>query len=331
MKKEISVIHELEVIGRRHGHTSTSSKMLSWLDAVNKYSGFHKTGILDIAVTAANLTYNLSTIEPSTYDPLAKRAIIETNPSFDFDNPPVGDQLKGALNAAKGKYFEYTVIERLNNGERVGDVILPEGYQAVMAGSLTQPGWDIKIISPDNSVSEYLQMKATDSISYVRSALEKYPDIRIVATDEVANSLTEEDMVLDSDISDQWLTDAVDATISHQESFLDLFLESFSPVMSLAVIAGTEGLQVMVSRKGVDDALESVLSRAKKNLVSQGVAGVVFASGGGWLAIPAGVFTRLVLERMKDLSLASQIIVRSRIEMVQLRLFQQDLHILRGI
>jgi len=47
------------------------------------------------------------------------------------------------------------------------------------------------------------------------------------------------------------------------------------------------------------------------------------------LSVPAGVFTRMVLERLDDLNVASEIIIRSRVEMVQLRLFQQEQLLLR--
>lgn len=307
-----------------HGRRDRQNGFIDWLDAVSRYTGFRKTGILDIACVAANLTLNLGSAEASDLDPLAKQAVIDTNPSFDFASPPTGEALEGAINAAKGKYFEYMVVERLNNGERVGDVVLPRGYEAVLAESPNQPGWDVKIIDRDGRVSEFLQLKASDNIGYVKDALERYPDIQIMTTDEVADTMQTSQVILDSDISDEWLTSAIEETMLENESYMDLFLEAFSPVMSLAVIASTEGLQILVNKKSVTHAISEGVSRSGRSLASQAVAGVIYASGGGWLALPAGIFTRLILERMHDLQVASEIIVRSRIEMIQLRLFQQD-------
>ena len=42
---------------------------------------------------------------------------------------------------------------------------------------MTQPGWDMRIVGPDDEVSLYLQLKATDSFSYIKRALQRYPDI----------------------------------------------------------------------------------------------------------------------------------------------------------
>ena len=50
----------------------------------------------------------------------------------------------------------------------------------------SQPGWDIQILNADGTVDQVLQAKATESVSYVKEALEKYPDIEIVTTEEVA-------------------------------------------------------------------------------------------------------------------------------------------------
>lgn len=259
---------------------------------------------------------------------MAVKAIQDTNPSFDFNDPPTGDALVGAINAAKGKYFEYMVVERLNNGERVGDLVLPPGYKAVLAETVNQPGWDIKIVDPEGRVSEYLQLKATDNISYIKDAIDKYPDIRILTTDEVADQALEDQAILDSDVSDNWLTSNIDEAMLEDELFIDSFLEAFSPLFSIAAIAGTEGFQVLVNRKDLNNALSEGTSRMGKSLTSQAVAAILFASGAELLALPAGIFSRLVLERLHDLSVASQIIIRSRIEMLQLRLFQQDQRLL---
>ena len=41
------------------------------------------------------------------------------------------------------------------------DRSLPDGYNAVLADSLNQPGWDMQIVGPDGATADYLQLKAT--------------------------------------------------------------------------------------------------------------------------------------------------------------------------
>jgi hypothetical protein len=324
-----SAIEILRTTGEKHRPKDGRPGFIHWLNAVKQYTGFSKTALLDIACDAANISVNTIRANNPEYDPLARQAIIDTNPGFDFSNPPSGEQMQGALNAAKGKYFEYLVVERLNEGGRVGDIVLPPGYKAFIADSMNQPGWDIRIADPSGQTAEYLQLKATDSLSYVKDAIERYPDIRIMATNEVADSATGNDIVLDSDLSDNWLSENVQQAMLEDDSIVDLFVESFSPIISLAIVAGTEGMQVLVSRKSINDALASVMTRSGKSLTSQAVAAAVYACGGGFLSVPAGMFTRMVIERLHDLNVASEVIIRSRLEMLQLRLFQQEQLLLR--
>ena len=95
---------------------------------------------------------------------------------------------KGFLSAWKGKYFEVLVRDELNAGEWVGDIHLEPGQTALLAESAIQPGWDLQIINSDGSVAQELQLKATESLSYVKEALERYPDIGVLTTDEVFNA-----------------------------------------------------------------------------------------------------------------------------------------------
>lgn len=324
-----SAIELLRATNKRHNPQDGKPGFVHWLDAVKRYTGFSKTALFDIACDAANISSKTILTEDPEYDPLARQAVLDTNPNFDFSNPPSGEQLQGALNAAKGKYFEYLVVDRLNEGERVGDIVLPRGFKAFIADSMNQPGWDIRIVDPSGQTAEYLQLKATDSLSYVKDAIERYPDIRIVATNEVADTASGAEIVIDSDLSDDWLSGSVQRAMQADDSFADLFAESFFPIMSLAMIACTEGMQVLVSRKSVNDAFASAISRSGKSITSQAVGATVYACGGGLLSVPAGILTRMVLERLHDLNVASEIIIRSRVEMVQLRLFQQEQLLLR--
>ena len=103
----------------------------------------------------------------------------------------------GHLSNIKGILFEQEYVDKLEG----------EGVDAALFASTTHPDTDLQIFE-DGSVVEELQLKATDSASYINSALAENPDITIVATTEVASNF-ETDMVIDSGISDAVLEEVI--------------------------------------------------------------------------------------------------------------------------
>jgi len=276
----------LRKLKRRHAPNGPSSP-----DALGelfvKYRDYRRTNVIDMAAVATSITAaDLLGPQP---DPLALKAISDTSPSFDPHAYYSDEQIAGFVNAAKGKYFEYLVAERLNDGEPVGDLVLPSGFRAEVAASMNQPGWDLKILGPQGQVDEYLQLKATDSTSYIRDALEKYPDIKILATDEAASQLGSSHMVIDSSISEDEIRAVVQEGVGDDGGLLDSFWDSFHPVLPLLLIAGMQGYQIAVGRRTVGAAVEVGLARAHRALIAAGTGAMVKALGGGWLAIPAAV------------------------------------------
>ena len=89
----------------------------------------------------------------------------------------------GFISAVKGKLFEIKYTDYLNNN-------LEEGYIASMASSANQTGWDIKVEGPDKEIAQLLQLKATDSASYVNDAIAKYPEIDIVSISDLQGQMT---------------------------------------------------------------------------------------------------------------------------------------------
>jgi hypothetical protein len=297
-----------------------------WTDALRKYTRLNRHSLIDIAVDAANISLTISN-DPSTLsDPLVMSAIRDTVPTFDFDNPLTGQALEGAINTAKGKYFEYLVVEKLNNGERVGDVVLPEGYTAKVAESLTQPGWDIQILDQSLVNSEYLQLKATDSAAYIKEALDRYPDITILTTDEALDAQSDNYLILDSDISNSTLEQTVRGALESSDAAIgDAFIDAFNPLLSIAFILGTEGLKVSVSKKDMGQAMLSLSHRTTRTLLSQSMGGLIYAAGGGWLAIPATILTGGIYERLAELYETSVVMERAKDMLTLLRIEQQEL------
>ncbi len=103
----------------------------------------------------------------------------------------------GHMSNIKGVLFEQEYVDKL------GD----EGVEAALFEHNNHPDTDIQIFE-DGSVVEELQLKATDSASYINSTLAENPDIAIVATTEVASGF-DTDMVIDSGISDAVLEEVI--------------------------------------------------------------------------------------------------------------------------
>ena len=107
----------------------------------------------------------------------------------------------GHLSNIKGILFEQEYVDKLG----------AEGVEAALFASTTHPDSDIQIFE-GGSVVEELQLKATDSASYINSTLAENPDIAIVATTEIASDF-ETEMVIDSGISDAVLEEVIVDTI----------------------------------------------------------------------------------------------------------------------
>ena len=107
----------------------------------------------------------------------------------------------GHMSNIKGVLFEQEYVDKLEK----------EGIKAALFEHTNHPDTDIQIFE-DGSVIEELQLKATDSVSYINSTLSENPDIPIVATTEVASGF-ETNMVIDSEISNMVLEEAILDTI----------------------------------------------------------------------------------------------------------------------
>ena len=136
-----------------------------------------------------------------------KTAYPNVNPSeVLFDNQV---QAQGMINGVKGKLFEIKVTEKLNEGERVGDIQLEEGQQAQLTESNTQEGFDIEIVNEDGTVVDYYQLKATDNIGYLKSEITSNSDYDYVTTSEVADADIDVTNIYNSGISNSSLEEVL--------------------------------------------------------------------------------------------------------------------------
>lgn len=290
--------------------------------AFRRFLKANRESLLDITVAAASVQISVGD-GPQDVDPLLLKAIHDTNPTLTETNlfALEDDALQGAVNTAKGKYFEYLVVDRLNQGQQVGPLVLEPGQQAVLAESMTQPGWDLRIVDEHGAAVEYLQLKATDSVAYIRSALERYPDIQILATGEVADS----GLVLDSGITDQELrahvelgVDAVDVSLSEN------FLDHFHPLLPLAAMAMYEGRRLWVGQQSMDGFKLALARRSQRMVVTQVIGAAVYAMDGGLLSFPAAVAGGLVFDRTINQAALATSYQSHQGRLLALRLLQQE-------
>lgn len=193
------------------------------------------------------------------------------------------EHLNGFISGVKGKLFEMKYVDYLNDGN------LPDGYSASLAGSATQPGWDIAIKDADGNIDDLLQMKATNSVEYVQHALERYPDIDVVTTDEVYSQLVMNgaaDHVMSSGISNADITNHVVESINGSE----IQMHWTPPIISLALIAFTT-----YRHDELNDEQKARYfgERSGKSYVSYLIGGGIAAiTQTWWLGMLAGVGTR---------------------------------------
>lgn len=107
-------------------------------------------------------------------------------------------QITGLSNNIKGIYHELIFQNRENNDE---DQYVVEVFEAT-----NHAGSDVRIINTLTGEVKEVQLKATKYTSYIREHNEKYEDIAVFATDEVANI---DDAITSSGFSNAELTEDV--------------------------------------------------------------------------------------------------------------------------
>jgi len=127
----------------------------------------------------------------------------------------------GHVSNIKGILFEKLYVEQLAE----------QGIEASIFEATNHPVVDVAIYDDGEVVNE-LQLKATDSVSYINDTIEKHPDVGIVATSEVADRI-DSPMVIDSGIEDAALEEAVISTLVEN---------TVNPVSPISVLGWLFGL-----------------------------------------------------------------------------------------
>ena len=264
-------------------------------ELAQKFRSRDEREVMEVAAIAADVSIdsvvNLG-LEPEA-DPLFREAFNRQYPNVDIESliGASDDRLDGLANGVKGKYFEMLVRDRLNAGERLGELQLQPGQTARLAESSIQPGWDLRIENEDGTIDELLQLKATDSMSYVKEALVEHPDIRVVVPSEVDDQA---DDILGTDISNEQLDNITQAQIGEMgesalEDLSDKAVEAAFdsiPFVSMVATGVIEGSSVLTGRS----TLRESFRRGAKRM---GRAGVYSAIGAA--LAPTGVGVPVVM------------------------------------
>jgi hypothetical protein len=231
------------------------------------------------------------------------------------------EQLSGFVNGWKGKYFEVLVRDELNSGHWMGDIHLAAGQHAALAESITQPGWDLQILNADGSVADKIQLKATESLAYIRESLERYPDFHILATNEVAGSVHDLH-IHNSGIAETHLAHDITAPLADVlHTGFGEFLEDVIPLVPFLIIVGTEGRAVMAGRSSLMTALGRARSRSTRTGTAMIIGRVIgcIPGVGPFMAPVATMGTRMALDRFRTLRATENFILKRTAELVELR------------
>ncbi|MDA1096448.1 MAG: hypothetical protein O3B84_04240 [Chloroflexi bacterium] len=214
------------------------------------------------------------------------------------DHSADSQEMIGFINNWKGKFFEVLVRDELNAGNPVGDVFLTAGQTARLAASINQPGWDLAIDNADGTVAELMQLKATDSLSYVKKALERYDSFRVLTTTEAVDEATEAILssgMSVSELEDQILEPMADLFESPMEQMVDFVL----PGLPFILITTTEGVKAMLRKQSFQEAFDRSVERGAKTGAGMAVGTVADLVGLGLVRMPVTMMTRIGIDRFQ--------------------------------
>jgi len=193
-------------------------------DVVRQYRGSRNAQLIAAASSATILGSLFLAVRESNGDGTAVLSN-DVRDAFHLAYPHVSledllsnrsDDVGSYLNGWSGKLFEVRVVDALNSGHAVGDLVLNSGQTAALAASPIQQGWDIRI-EPEGDL---FQLKASESLSYLKESVQKVgefdPEIGFIVTDDLANFDLD-----DLHVSDMSVGDLRDEIISEVDNLDD--------------------------------------------------------------------------------------------------------------
>ena len=216
---------------------------------------------------------------------------------------------RAAAGAARGCGAGYGVIDPWgwnSTHVRACHAALQPGQVAWLAESPTQPGWDLRIENEDGSVAELVQLKASESMAYIKTAFDKYPDIRVAAPSEIDDSAEE---ILGTDISNEQLEQVTEAQLGELgEGMAEGLLETGAelaadsiPYVSMIATGVIEGRNLLVGRATLRESLLRGAKRMGRATVYSAIgAALDAASTSNVVVTPVVMGMRIAETRITD-------------------------------
>lgn len=203
-------------------------------------------------------------------------------------------EINGIISAVKGKLFELEYVDLLNHGH------LPVGAVAELAVGPTQPDWDIIIKDANGHPIEYLQLKATESIGYIKEAFTAHPEIDVVATHEIfarINELNGSDLHQHL-IDGQFFNENLDEQVRNGIDTVNLTPEFHFPLIAFGMIAIQSVKSYADGRMSATEAIRSGATRGWRTLLCRAAAyASILISHEPVIGLPTSVLTRLTFSR----------------------------------
>ena len=177
------------------------------------------------------------------------------------------EQLKGIANNVKGIYHELLFVDQYNSQNT-------DTYAALFEQT-NHPGADVQILWKDNDqVLHEFQLKASDNSSYIANHFEKYPDIELLATDELANTL---EHLASSGISNSEITENINQII--EKISMNTVSDRMFNSMGLTALAsaGKEAINILNMKQDFAGAGAEVMKTAAVASASTLIASYLFS------------------------------------------------------
>jgi hypothetical protein len=174
--------------------------------------------------------------------------------------------MQGVANNVKGIYHELQFVEKYNEDNH-------DTY-AVLHEATNHQGSDVMIKSKEtDEVLEEYQLKATDSVSYVRAHQSHYENINVLATSEVAERM---EGVETSYFSNAEMTLKVDGTFEDlaNNTISDRVIDS-AEISGLAT-AGLEAINILTGKSDMAVSGKRVALTAVSASAATGITAFLF-------------------------------------------------------
>lgn len=167
------------------------------------------------------------------------------------------NQIQGLHNNIKGIYHEL----KYQNMENSDDDI----YRVELFEETNHAGADIKLINELTGEVKEFQLKATNSLSYINEHNERYEDIEVIATSEVASQSED---ILDSGVT----VEQVNETVSDTFKQLDNDSAVSSSMSVAAIVSLAKNVNILLKGKEISEEEKSKL--LQDGVIAAGVAGI---------------------------------------------------------